>query len=74
MYLRYQNSDFSDPIVKDIESLMDHAEIYIGKTKYDSKVKELCLYLKRFPVIKKSTFARKGTTNIHAKMHAKNFN
>ncbi len=58
MHIKLIDKSLSDPILKEIGLLLNHAEVFIGQTKYDLEKKELLLNINRFPVIKKTVFSK----------------
>jgi hypothetical protein len=58
MHLRLKDKTLSDPILKEMGFLLNHAEVFVKQTEYDRKKKTLFLNLNRYPVIKKTGFSK----------------
>jgi len=58
MYLRIKENDLSDPILKEIGYLFNHAEIFSDQAEYIPENNELSLSINRFPVVKKTILSK----------------
>ena len=58
MHLRLKDKTLSDPILKDMGFLLNHAKVSVKQTKYDPEKRTLLFNLKRFPVIKKTALSK----------------
>jgi hypothetical protein len=69
MHIKLIDESLTDPILKEIGLLLNHAEVFIGQTKYDFEKKKLLLNMSRFPVIKKTLFSKTKHSKEAVKCH-----